>query len=129
MFLPELQYGNIFDGHFFQNCEDKVMKTEAKFPSIDMAGVAHRLEALRKAHSLSKDAFAKSFGIDPSSYTKMTNNLDPTRARTKPLKSEHAYVISARWGVTMDFIYRGDLSRIDDTLRSKIITALTQTDL
>lgn len=104
------------------------MKTDTKFPSIDMAGVADRLEALRRAHSLSKDAFAKSFGVDPSSYTKMTNNRDPSRARTKPLKSEHAYVISERWGVTMDFIYRGDLSRIDESLRSKIITALTQAD-
>lgn len=102
------------------------MKSPHKLPQIDMASVAFRLEALRSTTGLSKDAFAKSFGLDPSSYTKMTNNLAPGKEdKTKPLKSEHAFALAVRWGVTMDFIYRGDLSKIEDTLRDRIITALT----
>jgi hypothetical protein len=105
------------------------MNSARKIPAIDMAGVATRLEAIRSAFDLSKDTFAKSFGIDPSSYTKMTNHISPGREdRTKPLKSEHAFAIAERWGVSMDFIYRGDLSRIDDSIRAKLIAALNNTD-
>lgn len=102
------------------------MKSPNKFPQIDMAGVAFRLEALRSTTGLSKDAFARSFGLDPSSYTKMTNNLAPGKEdKTKPLKSEHAFALAERWGVSMDFIYRGDLSKIEPTVRDTIMAALT----
>jgi hypothetical protein len=105
------------------------MTTRTTFPKIDMAGVAFRLEALRATTGLTKDAFAKASGIDPSSYTKVTNNLEIGKEdKTKPLKSEHAFAISERWGVTMDFIYRGDLSKIDDALRAKIIANLSNFD-
>jgi len=121
-----MQDGKIFDGHFFQNAEASGMLGSPKIPQIDMNGVAARLEALRLSLDLSKDAFAKSFGVDPSSYTKMTNNLTPGKEdKAKPLKSEHAYALAMRWGVSMDFIYRGDLSRIDSSLRAKIISNLT----
>lgn len=124
--LPETQDGKIFDGQNFQTWQYNRMKSPEKFPQIDMAGVAFRLEAIRSTTGLSKDAFARSFGLDPSSYTKMTNNLEPGKEdKTKPLKSEHAFALAARWGVTMDFIYRGDLTKIEDTLRDKIIAALT----
>ncbi|WP_225027685.1 helix-turn-helix domain-containing protein [Xinfangfangia pollutisoli] len=105
------------------------MKSRGTLPQIDMHGVAFRLEALRSTTGLTKDAFAKSAGIDPSSYTKVTNYLEPGKEdRTKILKSEHAFAISERWGVTMDFIYRGDLSKISDALRTKIIATLNSGD-
>jgi hypothetical protein len=91
------------------------MKSE--MPKIDMATVGMRLEGLRKALALEKGAFADSFGLDPSSYSKVING-------NKPLKSEHAFTIAERWGVTMDFIYRGDMSRISDTMRKSIMAAM-----
>lgn len=105
------------------------MKNSHQIPQIDMAGVAIRLEALRSTTGLSQDAFAKSFGLDPSSYTKLINNSRPGReGNTKPLKSEHAYAAAIRWDVTMDFIYRGTLARIDEDLRAKLMSALNRAD-
>lgn len=95
------------------------MTNRPALPQIDMPGVAARLEALRAALGLNKGDFADSFGLDASSYSKVI-------ASAKPLKSEHAYIIAERWGVTMDMIYRGDLSKMDDALRKKYIAALTQ---
>lgn len=107
------------------------MSKKPPVPQIDMAGVAARLEALRKSLSLSNEAFSLSFGLDPSSYTKVINNLGKKpdlKTPPKPLKSEYAFALSERWGVTMDFIYRGDLSKMDDTLRNKVIAALNAPD-
>lgn len=111
--------------------EPSGMKSRIQFPKIDMAGVAFRLEALRSTTGLTKDAFARAAGIDPSSYTKVTNHSDTEKSdkTTKSLKSEHAFAIAERWGVTMDFIYRGDLSKIDDALRAKIMASLNNRDL
>lgn len=93
------------------------MSDAARIPQIDMLGVASRVEAIRSVSGLSRDAFSKTFGLDPSSYSKLAQSK-------KPLKSEHAFAIADRWGVTMDFIYRGDLSRIEPEMRAKIIAAL-----
>lgn len=97
------------------------MTDAPRIPQIDMPGVARRVTALRLISGLTQDAFAKSFGLDPSSYTKVMKS-------TKPLKSEHAFAIAERWGVTMDFIYRGDLSKMDETTRAKVIAALSSFD-
>lgn len=94
------------------------MSNRPALPQIDLEGVAARLEALRATTGLSRDAFSTSFGLDPSSYTKIAN------AKGKPLKSEFAFAISQIWGVTMDYLYRGDLSKIEDALRAKIMAAL-----
>jgi len=69
---------------------------------IDLEGVGHRLEAIRTALHLQKGEFAKSFGVDPSSYSKIIKG-------EKPLLAESAFQISEQWGVTMDYIYRGRL--------------------
>ncbi|MEL5877682.1 helix-turn-helix transcriptional regulator [Cereibacter sphaeroides] len=90
----------------------------SRLPKIDQAGVARRLEALRDALGLDKGEFAQSFGLDPSSYSKVLQGK-------KPLKSEYGHAIAEGWGVSMDFIYRGDMSRIDDTLRAKVMQNLT----
>lgn len=93
------------------------MSEKQKMPLIDLPGVTSRIEALREVHGLSKEAFSLSFGLDPSSYSKLLNH-------TKPLKSEHGFALAERWGVTMDFIYRGDLSRLPDDTRAKLIATL-----
>jgi len=93
------------------------MKNAAKLPQIDLKGVGSRLDALREALDLPRGEFATTFGVDPSSYTKIANG-------TKPLKSEHAYAISERWGVSMDFLYRGRLADLPAELRESILKAL-----
>lgn len=98
------------------------MAKSAPMPKIDMANLAARLEALRKAMGLQKGEFSGSFGLDASSYSKVLSG-------TKPLKSEYGFIIAERWGVTMDFIYRGDLSKMPEDLRSKIMTNLTDASL
>ncbi len=45
--------------------------------------------------------------------------------KCKPLRSEQVYLIALHWGVTMNFTYRGDLSKVDESLRAKIMQALT----
>lgn len=90
------------------------MTQTGSIPKIDLPGVTVRLEALREAIGLSKGDFAASCGLDASSYSKVLNH-------TKPLKSDYAYALAAAWGVTMDYFYRGDLSKIDDHLRNKIL--------
>ncbi|WP_235842893.1 helix-turn-helix domain-containing protein [Cereibacter sphaeroides] len=92
-----------------------------KLPRLDQKGVSARLEALREALSLDKGEFAQSFGLDPSSYSKVLKG-------SKPLKSEHGHAIAEAWGVTMDFIYRGDLSRMEDALRARVMQNLTTRD-
>lgn len=91
------------------------------FPRIDMPGVGRRLEALRKAHNLTRKEFTDSFGLDPSSYTK-------TAAGEKQLRSEAAFAIAEQWGVSMDYLYRGSLTGIDDNLRATILKNLNTAD-
>lgn len=80
---------------------------------IDLAAVGHRLEKLRIALDLNKGEFASSFGIDPSSYSKVIRG-------DKPLKADMAFEISEKWGVTMDYLYRGRLVDLPDALATKL---------
>lgn len=93
------------------------MKTRSSLPKIDLPGVGRRLDALRKALGLQKGDFADTFGLDRSSYSKVIKG-------EKPLTSDYAYIIAQRWGAPMDYLYKGDLSRIDEALRAKIIDNL-----
>lgn len=93
------------------------MKNKEKLPRIDMQSVGLRLEAMRRALSLSRQDFAISFGLDPSSYTKTVDG-------EKQLRSEAAYVIAERWGVSMDYIFRGRLSDLPEHLRESILKHL-----
>lgn len=86
-------------------------------PRIDMAGVGRRLEALRQALNLSRKDFADSFGLDPSSYTKTVDG-------EKQLRSEAAYIIAERWGVSMDYMFRGRLADLPEHLRESILKHL-----
>ncbi len=93
------------------------MKYQENMPQIDMAGVGRRLEALRHALNLSRKDFSDSFGLDPSSYTK-------TAGGEKQLRSEAAYAIAERWGVTMDYLFRGRLAELPEHLRESILKHL-----
>ena len=97
------------------------MKTRSSLPKIDQPGVGHRLDALRKALGLQKGDFANTFGLDPSSYSKVIKGA-------KPLTSDYAYIIAQRWGAPMDYLYKGDMSRIDEALRAKIMENLKSPD-
>lgn len=93
------------------------MEISHKMPQLNMEGVGARLEALRIALDMGKADFANSFGLDPSSYTK-------TAKGEKPLQSQHAFTISERWGVSMDFLYRGRLADLPHDLRENILKNL-----
>ena len=87
--------------------------------SIDYQKVSERLEMLRIALRLQKGEFAQSMGLDPSSYSKVLK-------LEKPLKADHAALLAERWGVTMDFIYRGRLTDLPENLASSILASQTQ---
>jgi transcriptional regulator with XRE-family HTH domain len=93
------------------------MKKAPNMPRIDHEGVGHRLEALRLALEMQRNEFAESFGLDPSSYTKTADG-------NKTLRSEAGFAISERWGVSMDYIYRGRLSDLPENLREKVLSNL-----
>jgi transcriptional regulator with XRE-family HTH domain len=104
-------------GNFFGTTPTRGMKSRDKLPRIDMQSVGLRLEAMRHALNLSRHDFAVSFGLDPSSYTK-------TVGGEKQLRSEAAYVIAERWGVSMDYIFRGRLTDLPEHLRESILKHL-----
>ncbi|WP_171043012.1 helix-turn-helix domain-containing protein [Maritimibacter alexandrii] len=93
------------------------MKSTPPLPRVDLDGVGRRLEALREALGLTRKEFAESFGLDASSYTK-------TAAGEKALRSEAGFIISERWGVSMDFLYRGRMNDLPDSLRQQILASL-----
>ena len=82
---------------------------------MDLKGTAARLIEARIALGLSKSDFADSVGIDRSSYTKIEKG-------EKPLKADMGYEIAERWGVTMDFLYRGRLSDLPENLAQTLRT-------
>ncbi len=84
--------------------------------------VGRRLEALREYYHLNKADFSDSVGIDRSSYIKIERG-------DKPLKAEMAYAISERWGVSMDYLYRGRLTELPAPLADSLMRSLTQGDM
>lgn len=83
--------------------------------------VGKRLAALRNHHHMNKAHFADSVGIDRSSYIYIERG-------SKPLKADMAFKIAERWGVSMDFLYRGRLTELPETLANDLIKNLTMTD-
>ena len=63
--------------------------------------------------------FAESVQIDQTSYGRIEKGL-------KPLKADMAYRIAERWGVTMDFLYRGRLTEIPPSLADSLMKNLTK---
>lgn len=80
---------------------------------IDLKEVGERVEKVRIALGLDKGEFAKSFGLDASSYSKVIQGL-------KPLKVDYAFDMAQKWGVTMDYLYRGSLTDLPAHLAEKL---------
>lgn len=80
--------------------------------------VGHRLVALREHHDKTRAEFATSVGIDPTSYGRIEKGL-------KPLKADMAFRIAERWGVSMDFLYRGRLTELPENLANSLMKNLT----
>lgn len=88
---------------------------------FDPTQVGLRLKALRDYHQLSSGHFADSVGIDRTSYGRIEKGL-------KPLKADMAFRISERWGVSMDFLYRGRLTELPGKLADSLMANLTKNE-
>lgn len=80
--------------------------------------VGQRLRALREFREKTRAEFAETVGIDATSYGRIEKGL-------KPLKAEMAYRIAERWGVSMDFLYRGRLTELPEKLADSLMKTLT----
>lgn len=72
-----------------------------------------RVVAVREALEMGKGEFADSIGVDRSSWTKIEKG-------EKPLHADHAYRISERYSVPMDFLYRGVVRDLPASLAEKL---------
>lgn len=93
--------------------------SSANFWKINGVKVGCRLQAIRMVFGLQSKDMAALIAVDPSSYSK-------TEKGSKPLKSEHAYVIAERYGITMDYIYRGSFAQLPTDLAAKLRRAESQ---
>ncbi|WP_253949476.1 helix-turn-helix domain-containing protein [Mangrovicoccus sp. HB161399] len=80
---------------------------------IDLNGVSRRLLAVRTTSGLPSGEFADSVGIDRSSYSKI-------EAGKKPLNLEMGFRVSEKWGVSMDYLYRGLLRGLDPDIATSL---------
>jgi transcriptional regulator with XRE-family HTH domain len=80
--------------------------------------VGLRLIALREFHGRTRSDFAGSVGIDPTSYGKIEKGR-------KPLKADMAFKIAERWGVSMDYLYRGRMTELPANLADSLMKSLT----
>ena len=99
-----------------KNCCLDDMRKLTRYRTLDPIEIGRRLLAIREAEEMQSGDFARSVGIDPSSYSKIEQG-------NKALKMEMGYVVAETYGVTMDYIYRGRLSdlpeKIAEHLRQK----------
>ncbi|WP_245851453.1 helix-turn-helix domain-containing protein [Monaibacterium marinum] len=88
------------------------------YDPFNPVAVGQRLEALRAHHNLTKSELADSVGIDRSSYSRIEQGV-------KPLKADMAYKIAERWGVSMDYLYRGRLTEVPRALADNLMSKRT----
>lgn len=82
-------------------------------PSMRPEMTGPRLIAAREALELSQSEIADMLSTDRSAWSKYERGL-------RPLPDHLAFKISERFGVTMDFLYRGRLEGMTEPLRGKI---------
>lgn len=70
---------------------------------------------------MTKAAFADSVTIDRTSYIRIERG-------EKPLKADMAFKIAERWGVSMDYLYRGRLTELPASLADSLMKNLTKLD-
>lgn len=92
------------------------MPVNHRIAKLDAAQIAKRLRIVRQALGVTSGDFARSIGVDPSSYSKI-------EAGAKPLKMEMGFAVAETYGVTMDYLYRG----LESDLPAKIAAHLRQT--
>lgn len=80
----------------------------------DLEETAARIVAVRQAIGLTKAEFADAIEVDRSSWTKIEN-------ASKPLHADHAFRISVRYSIPMDYLYRGVLKDLPASLAEKIL--------
>jgi len=85
---------------------------------FDPLAIGSRVRAVRVHHGINQSDFAASVEIDATSLGRIEKGL-------KPLKADMAYRISERWGVSMDFLYRGRLTELPPDLANKLMKNLT----
>jgi len=85
---------------------------------FDTIEVGRRLTALRKHHDLTQGDFAASVEIDATSYGRIEKGK-------KVLKADMAYRVAERWGVSMDFLYRGRLTELPPRIADSLMKILT----
>lgn len=91
----------------------RCMSDREDMPKIDLANVGLRLAAIRSASGLTSGDFAKTVDIDPSSYSKI-------ELGKKPLNVDMGFRVAERWGVSMDFLYRGSLNGLPDNIMASL---------
>lgn len=114
------QDGENFDGRFFYIRESSPMKKLAE-KLIERESrpdrVGPRITALRETLTLSKAQFADSIGLDRSSLTK----VEKGEMGLDIAAGERVAVI---YGFGLDFIYRGDLTDVPQSLRPMLMVNL-----
>ena len=71
---------------------------------------------VREANSVEKGEFAKTIGVDPSTYSKIIQGKASLRA-------DNAYIVAEKWGVSMDYLYRGRLTDLPENLARALRTS------
>jgi len=89
------------------------------FSPFHPESVGRRVQALREYHGKTRNDFAASVGINSTSYGRIEKGL-------KPLKADMAYKIAERWGVSMDYLYRGRLTELPPALADSLMHHLTK---
>ncbi|TMV14426.1 helix-turn-helix domain-containing protein [Arenibacterium halophilum] len=92
---------------FSRNSFVRAMNRANANPAVDLANVATRVRNVREAYGMASGDFARSIGVDPSSYSKIEKG-------TKPLKMEMGVAVCEAYGVTLDYIYRGRLGDLPE---------------
>ena len=95
------------------------VQTVQLFSPFDPILVGKRLQALRHHHDRTRADFAESVDINATSYGRIEKGL-------KPLKADMAYRIAERWGVSMDFLYRGRLAELPASLADSLLKHLAE---
>jgi transcriptional regulator with XRE-family HTH domain len=92
-----------------------------RYTEPDPVEVGRRLVALREHRGLTRAEMANSVDIDPTSYGRIEKGL-------KPLKHDMCFRIAERYGVSMDFLYRGRLTELPAALADALMRNLTKRD-
>ncbi|CAN1724410.1 protein of unknown function [Hyphomicrobium sp. 1Nfss2.1] len=90
-----------------------VSKRRMKSEGRSNEAIAERLEIIRAVKGLSQKEFANAAGVNESTYSQYKKGIQAPNL-------EQANKLCDTWGLTLDWIYRGDNSGLDGDLRDAI---------